>query len=157
MILAFLCFLIILDNSDQEKDTKAMKGISKGCCYDRTCRFIGETHRQRNKSIQRKTNLMNFFRTYIWHVYQSVSYCCDKISGKTNLKKEGFLLAYCLREQSTVVRELWWQELEVAAHSTSIGRKAKMMMNVGVHLGFCPLSSLTLKILELAHVKICLR
>jgi hypothetical protein len=35
MTWAFLCLLIVLDITDQDKDTKTMRGISKGCCYDK--------------------------------------------------------------------------------------------------------------------------
>lgn len=128
LTLAFLCLLMVLDNPDQDKGTKAMRGISKGCSYNRTCRFIEEAHRQRNPSIQRRLNLMDFFRTHVWHEYQSVSCCCDKILSRTNVKKEVFLLAYCLRVRSTVARKSRWQELEVTGHITSIGRKPRMTL-----------------------------
>lgn len=154
LTLAFLHLLTVLDNSDQDKGTKAMRGISKGCSYNRTCKFIEGAHRQRNQSIQRRIKLMDFFRTYVWHVYQSVSCCCDKILSRIDLKKEEFLLAYCLRVRSTVARKLFWQELEVAGHITSIGRTPKMMLKFRLVSFLSP--ALTASSRIIAHVKICL-
>lgn len=89
MTWAFLCLLIVLDITDQDKDTKTMRGISKGCCYDKMHREDTLRKKKKRKSVNsEKNNLMDSFRTYVWHVYQSVSCCYDKISSKTNLKTE---------------------------------------------------------------------
>lgn len=82
----------VSDNSEQDKGTKVMKEISKGCSGDRTCRLISEPHRQRSQSIQSRTNLMDFFRmclACILVVFLLVGYN----SQQNQLTGEGFLSA----------------------------------------------------------------
>jgi hypothetical protein len=52
-----------------------------------------------------------------------LSYCCNRITDQSYLKKEGAILTYTLRGESGTIGKIWWQECEVAVHSQSGSRK----------------------------------
>lgn len=54
----------------------------------------------------------------------ALSHCCDEISGKSHLGKEGFTLSHSLTGQ-LILETAWRQKIEASAHTQSADRKQR--------------------------------
>lgn len=55
--------------------------------------------------------------------FQYLPCCCDQLFDKSNLRKEGFILADGLRIQSGIAGKEWLQECEATGYIVSIARR----------------------------------
>lgn len=90
-----------------------------GCFLNTSRNVLPPVHKMATEGIHGNTVCGNSRRqcgVYYWECGQvqisDFSHCCDRLSNKSKLMEEGFILTHASRGHS-----LWWQELEAAGHT----------------------------------------